>query len=151
MLLAFYALLFNGVACALLTSDVTFSNLTKLQRALISNKSRCRCMSICIQHCLSGSSRYRGSQRRARRQATCSCVAARLSASAVLVALKYFEILREGSRFCISLFTLREQSLPALLAVAVPLRYHGNSAGAARHTSDAGASLLQTGTQSHTS
>ena len=62
-----------------------------------------------------------------------------------------FEILREGSSLYVSLFTLLVQALPALLAVAVPLRYHGNSAGAARHTSDAGASLLQTGTQSHTS
>jgi hypothetical protein len=34
----FYALLFNGLAYALLTSDATFSNLTKLQRMLISNK-----------------------------------------------------------------------------------------------------------------
>jgi hypothetical protein len=34
----FYALLFNGLAYALLTSDATFSNLTRLQRMLISNK-----------------------------------------------------------------------------------------------------------------
>jgi hypothetical protein len=34
----FYALVFNGLAYALLTSDCTFSNLTKLQRMLISNK-----------------------------------------------------------------------------------------------------------------
>ncbi len=33
-----YALTFNALAYALLTSDATFSNLTKLQRLLISNK-----------------------------------------------------------------------------------------------------------------
>jgi len=33
----FYALLFNGLVYAMLTSDATFSNLTKLQRMLISN------------------------------------------------------------------------------------------------------------------
>jgi len=38
-----YALLFNGLAYALLTSDATFSNLTRLQRMLISNK-LLRCM-----------------------------------------------------------------------------------------------------------
>jgi hypothetical protein len=34
----FYALMFNGLVYAVLTSDSTFSNLTKLQRMLISNK-----------------------------------------------------------------------------------------------------------------
>jgi hypothetical protein len=34
----FYALMFNGLAYALLTTDSTFSDLTKLQRILISNK-----------------------------------------------------------------------------------------------------------------
>ena len=33
----FYALVFNGLVYAMLTSDATFSNLTKLQRMLISN------------------------------------------------------------------------------------------------------------------
>jgi hypothetical protein len=33
----FYALMFNGLVYAMLTSDATFSNLTKLQRLLISN------------------------------------------------------------------------------------------------------------------
>ncbi len=52
----FYALVFNGLVYAMLTSDATFSNLTKLQRLLISNTflrwmlrpyarvcARCRC------------------------------------------------------------------------------------------------------------
>ena len=33
----FYAIVFNGLVYAMLTSDATFSNLTKLQRLLISN------------------------------------------------------------------------------------------------------------------
>jgi len=52
----FYALVFNGLVYAMLTSDATFSNLTKLQRMLISDTflrwmlrpyaracARCRC------------------------------------------------------------------------------------------------------------
>lgn len=42
-----YALLFNGLAYALLTSDATFSNLTRLQRMLISNKLLRGMMSPC--------------------------------------------------------------------------------------------------------
>jgi hypothetical protein len=48
-----YALLFNGLAYALLTSDATFSNLTRLQRMLISNKLLRCMMSPCERaHCL---------------------------------------------------------------------------------------------------
>jgi hypothetical protein len=38
VIFTFYALMFNGLVYALLTSDSKFSNLTKLQRMLISNK-----------------------------------------------------------------------------------------------------------------
>jgi hypothetical protein len=37
LVFALYALIFNGLVYAMLTSDATFSNLTKLQRLLISN------------------------------------------------------------------------------------------------------------------
>jgi hypothetical protein len=42
------------------------------------------------------------------------------------------------------------EALPTLLTIALLMRYHVSSAGTARNTSDAGVSLLQTGTQSHT-
>jgi len=56
---ALYALMFNGLVYAMLTSDATFSNLTKLQRMLISNtllrwmlrpcvRARCRCALLCV-------------------------------------------------------------------------------------------------------
>jgi hypothetical protein len=48
----FPALLFNGLAYALLTSDATFSNLTRLQRMMISNKLLRCMMSLCERaHC----------------------------------------------------------------------------------------------------
>jgi hypothetical protein len=47
-----YALTFNSLAYALLTRDATFSNLTKLQRLLISNKVLRWIMSPCVPlHC----------------------------------------------------------------------------------------------------
>ena len=75
---------------------------------------------------------------------------------AVLVALKYFELLREGSSLYLSLSTLLVEALPTLLTIALLMRYHGRSAGAARDTnaltlSDIGASLLRTGAQSRVS
>ena len=56
---ALYALMFNGLVYAMLTSDATFSNLTKLQRMLISNTllrwmlrpyvhAQCRCAVWCV-------------------------------------------------------------------------------------------------------
>jgi hypothetical protein len=85
----FYSLLFNGLAYALLTSDPTFSNLTKVQRILISNKFLRWMMSPCVHMplhhcyvvpnmslCASGSFPHRGSQRRTGRRATWSYGAA---------------------------------------------------------------------------
>jgi hypothetical protein len=77
----FYALVFNGLVYAMLTSDATFSNLTKLQRLLISNVflrwmlrpyaracARCGCVmmrfSNVVSHSASGSFRHRGSRPR---------------------------------------------------------------------------------------
>ncbi len=53
---------------------------------------------------------------------------------AVLVALKYFELLREGSSMHLSLSTLLVEALPTLLTIALLMRYHARSAGAARAT-----------------
>jgi hypothetical protein len=69
---------------------------------------------------------------------------------AVLVALKYLELLREGSSLYLSLSTLLVEALPTLLTIALLMRYHGRSAGAARATNalsfgDIDASLLRTG------
>ena len=75
---------------------------------------------------------------------------------AVLVALKYFELLREGSSLYLSLSTLLVEALPTLLTIALLMRYHGRSAGATRATNaltlgDISASLLPTGEQGHVS
>jgi multisubunit Na+/H+ antiporter MnhG subunit len=178
-----YALLFNGLAYALLTSDATFSNLTRLQRMLISNKllrcmmspcERARCQ--CVRRAMSVTPRGRfipPSWRPAPYQTTGELELWRSSlralgtelavisvcsfaCKAVLVALKYFELLREGSSLYLSLSTLLVEALPTLLTIALLMRYHARSAGAARDTnaltlSDIGTSLLQTGTQSRVS
>ena len=178
-----YALLFNGLAYALLTSDATFSNLTRLQRMLISNKllrcmmspcERARCQ--CVRRAMSVTPRCRfipPSWRPAPYQTTGELELWRSSlralgtelavisvcsfaCKAVLVALKYFELLREGSSLYLSLSTLLVEALPTLLTIALLMRYHARSAGAARDTnaltlSDIGTSLLPTGTQSRVS
>jgi hypothetical protein len=48
VIFTFYAFMFNGLVYALLTSDPAFSNLTKFQRMLISNKILRRIMSPCV-------------------------------------------------------------------------------------------------------
>ena len=82
----FYAVLFNGLVYAMLTSDATFSNLTKLQRILISNPFLRRMLrpyaharalavavvAICASHQGSGSFPPRGGLARSRRRATWS-------------------------------------------------------------------------------
>ncbi len=74
---------------------------------------------------------------------------------AVLVALKYFELLREGSSLYLSLSTLLVEALPTLLTIALLMRYHARSAGAARTSAlsltDIGASLLPTAARSRVS
>ena len=72
---------------------------------------------------------------------------------AVLVALKYFELLREGSSLYLSLSTLLVEALPTLLTIALLMRYHGRSIHA-EHDShfpilkEIGTSLLRDGSQS---
>jgi hypothetical protein len=81
----FYALMFNGLVYAMLTSDATFSNLTKLQRMLISNPFLRRIMrpyalarspaAVVVMHVsrhTSGSFPPRGGRHRSRRRATWS-------------------------------------------------------------------------------
>jgi hypothetical protein len=72
---------------------------------------------------------------------------------AVLVALKYLELLREGSSLYLSLSTLLVEALPTLLTIALLMRYHGRTAHDAKTLglSDMGASLLPTGMQSRSS
>ena len=67
---------------------------------------------------------------------------------AVLVALKYFDILREGSGLYLSLSTLLVEALPTMLTIGLLMRYHGRSAGASRDAnafslSGIGTSLLR--------
>jgi hypothetical protein len=81
---AFYALMFNGLVYAMLTSDATFSNLTKLQRMLISNaflrrmlrpyeRARaCDAAVTLVSLQTSGSFLHHGGLRRSRHQATWS-------------------------------------------------------------------------------
>ena len=75
---------------------------------------------------------------------------------AVLVALKYFDIPREGSGLYLSLSTLLVEALPTMLTIGLLMRYHGRSAGASRDAnafslSGIGTSLLRTGAQTRTS
>ena len=71
---------------------------------------------------------------------------------AILVALKYFDILREGSGLYLSLSTLLVEALPTMLTIGLLMRYHSRSTDAnALSLSDIGASLLRTGAQSRTS
>jgi hypothetical protein len=119
-----YALLFNGLTYALLTSDATFSNLTRLQRMLISNKllrcmmspcerARCPCVRCAMSvtsrgrfippswrpapHQTTGKlERWRGSLRALGTELAVIGVFS-FACKAVLVALKYFGLLREGS------------------------------------------------------
>ena len=82
----FYALMFNGLVYAMLTSDATFSTLTKLQRLLISNTflrwmlrpyaracRRFRCDVMCFSRQASGSFHHRGGRPPTRRRVTLSC------------------------------------------------------------------------------
>jgi hypothetical protein len=68
---------------------------------------------------------------------------------ATLVALKYLDILHEGSGLYLSLSTVLVEALPTILTMGLLMRYHASSAGAARGShalslGDIGASLLQT-------
>jgi hypothetical protein len=63
---------------------------------------------------------------------------------AVLVALNYFGVVYGGSSLYLSMSTLLVEALPSLLTIALLIRYHSGSVGAARGTalSDIGTSLL---------
>jgi hypothetical protein len=60
---------------------------------------------------------------------------------AVLVAIKFFGILPDGSSLDLSLSTLLVEALPSLLTIALLIRYHSGSIGASRD-SGIGVSLL---------
>jgi hypothetical protein len=90
-----YALVFNGLVYAMLTSDPTFSNLTRFQRMLISNpilrwmlrpyacaRLRCCCAVMRISPNASGSSPHRGGHPRTKHRAALSCGAPACARSA---------------------------------------------------------------------
>jgi hypothetical protein len=91
----FYALMFNGLVYAMLTSDATFSNLTRVQRLLISNSflrwmlrpyasahRRFRCDVMCFSHKTAGLFRHHGGLPPIRRRATWNCGAPAYARSA---------------------------------------------------------------------
>jgi hypothetical protein len=175
----FYAIVFNGLVYAMLTSDATFSNLTKLQRLLISN-SLLRCMlrpyaracvnllvlSLCrdtrLKYCLTQCIRFippswrpspfktsgdvelwRTSLRALGIKLAVISVCS-FACKAVLVALRFFGVLPDGSSLDLSMSTLLVEALPSLLTITLLIRYHSSSMGAARGTAlgDIGTSLL---------
>jgi hypothetical protein len=66
------------------------------------------------------------------------------SCKAVLVALKFFGILPDGSSLDLSTSSLLVEALPSLLTIALLIQYHSSSVGAARGFTmgDIGTSLL---------
>ena len=60
------------------------------------------------------------------------------------MALDFFGVVDDGSSLYLSMSTLLVEALPSLLTIALLIRYHSGSVGAARGTalSDIGTSLL---------
>jgi hypothetical protein len=73
---------------------------------------------------------------------------ASFACKAVLVALIYFGVLPDGSSLGLSMSTLLVEALPSLLTIALLIRYHSGSVGAARG-GDIGVSLLTRDTRGH--
>jgi hypothetical protein len=182
----FYALLFNGLVYAMLTSDATFSNLTKLQRLLISNTflrwmlrpyaracslalslrrdARCNISMFVLTQCIrfippswrpspfktSGDVEQWRTSLRALGIKLAVISVCSFACKAVLVALRFFGVLPDGSSLDLSMSTLLVEALPSLLTITLLIRYHSGSVGAARGTAlgDIGTSLL---TQQHSS
>jgi hypothetical protein len=160
-----YALMFNGLVYALLTSDSTFSNLTKMQRILISNKWLRWLMSPFVHACatpmlpaehltrhirfippswqpsayqtMGELELWRSSLRTLGSELAVISVCS-FACKPVLVFLSYFGILPDGSGLYLSLSTLLVEALPTLLTIVLLTRYH-RSAFAAR--GDAAVSL----------
>ena len=73
---------------------------------------------------------------------------ASFASKAVLVALIYFGVLPDGSSLGLSMSTLLVEALPSLLTIALLIRYHSGSVGAAGG-GDIGVSLLTRETRGH--
>ncbi len=154
-----YALMFNGLVYALLTSDSTFSNLTKMQRILISNKWLRWLMSPFVHACATpmlpaehltrhirfippswqplayqtmGELELWRSSLRALGSELAVISVCSFACKPVLVSLSYFGILPDGSSLYLSLSTLLVEALPTLLTIVLLTRYHGRSAFVAR-------------------
>jgi len=167
----FYALVFNGLVYAMLTSDATFSNLTKLQRLLISNTflrwmlrpyARAELL-LCYDVIRMSVSRklvrfippswrpspYKTSGDVELWRTSLRALGIKLAVisvcsfacKAVLVALNFFGVLPHGSSLYLSMSTLLVEALPSLLTITLLIRYHSGSIAAARG-SDIGVSLL---------
>ena len=72
---------------------------------------------------------------------------ASFACKAVLVALQFFGVLSDGSVY-LGTSTLLVEALPSLLTIALLIRYHSGSVGAARG-GDIGVSLLTRDTRGH--
>jgi len=166
---AFCAVLFNGLVYAMLTSDATFSNLTKLQRILISNPflrrmlrpyARARALAVHVVALLrltpgirfippswrpcpfqtSGDLEQWRNCLRALGIKLAVISVCSFACKAVLVALKFFDVVADGSVY-LGTSTLLVEALPSLLTIVLLVRYHSGSIGAAQG-GDIGVSLL---------
>ena len=192
----FYALLFNGLVYAMLTSDATFSNLTKLQvrpqplsfkpqpptylrqahpaaahadferpPALDAAPVRARCRYRCharLTQCIrfippswrpspfqtTGDLELWRTSLRALGIKLAVISVCSFTSKAVLVALIYFGVVPDGSSLDLSMSTLLVEALPSLLTIALLVRYHSGSVGAAGG-GDIGVSLLARETRGH--
>jgi len=143
----FYALMFNCLVYAMLTSDATFYNLTKLQRMLILNPflrwmlrpyalSLALCCDAHLSHLTQGIRFIPASWRpspfktsgdvelwraslRALGMKLAVVSVCSFSCKAVLVALEFFSIMANGSSLDLSLSTLLVEALPSLLTITL--------------------------------
>ena len=157
----FYALLFNGLVYAMLTSDASFSNLSKLQRMLISNAilrwllrpyvlyvsaSRMPSLEMCrfippswrpSSFKTSGDLEMWRTSLRALGIKLAAVSICSFACKAVLVALQFFDVVSDGSALYLSLSTLIVEALPSILTITLLALYHIGSLGAARGGSTA--------------
>ena len=159
----FYAIVFNGLVYAMLTSDATFSTLTKLQRFLISDPflrwmlrpyaracAFCRCTVMRVSmFVLTQGIRFIPPSWRPSPFKTSDDVELWLTSlralgvklavisvfsfacKAVMVALRFFGVLPDGSSLYLIIATLFVEALPSLLTITLLIRYHSGSVGAA--------------------
>ncbi len=165
----FYALVFNGLVYAMLTSDATFSSLTKFQRMLINSTilrlllrpyasrtdhvfdmSLTRCFRFIppswrpSQFTTTGDLELWRTSLRALGIKLAVISVCSFTCKALLVALAYFDFVQDGSSLGLSLSSLLVEALPSLLTIILLIRYHSSSIVASRD-SLLGTSLLVRG------